>query len=53
MDKEEIKKNVQLILNEFIKQEIGNKITSFNMQGLTSTIMNVIDNGIKIVDKQE
>lgn len=50
MDKEEIKNNVQIILNEFLKQEMGNKITAFNMQGLTSTIMNVIDNGIKIVE---
>jgi hypothetical protein len=53
MDKEQIKKNVSIILKEFLKQEIGNKITSFNIQGLTNIIINTIDNGIQYVDKEE
>jgi len=53
MEKEEIKQNVAKILEEFVKQEMGNRITSFNMQGLTNIILNVIDNGIQTVNQDE
>jgi len=52
MEKEQIKKDVKTILNEFSRQEQGNRITAFNMQGLINTIMSVIDNGIKVVERE-
>lgn len=50
MEKEQIKQDVTKVIGEFLKQEMGNRITTFNMQGLSNVLMNVIDNGIQIVE---
>ena len=51
--KEEIKKNVKLVLDNFVNQEMGNKVTMFNMQGLVATLLSVIDNGIQISENKQ
>ena len=41
--KESIKKEVIALIAEFHKQEAGNKITLFNINGLIMAIVNAID----------
>ena len=36
---EKITKTVSEVMNRFVEQEQGNKVTVFNMQGLTSVLL--------------
>ena len=41
--KEEIKEKIGEVLQVFVEQELGNKITHFNMQGLLIVLMSKVD----------
>ena len=42
MYKKELAEDIQRILDEFFKQEFGNKLTVFNMKGLMVDISNAM-----------
>jgi hypothetical protein len=42
MYKDELADDIQMILDEFFKQEFGNKLTVFNMKGLMVDISNAM-----------
>lgn len=42
MYKKELAEDIQRILDEFFKQEFGNKLTVFNMKGLILQISNAM-----------
>ena len=42
MYKDELAEDVQKILDDFFKQEFGNKLTVFNMKGLILQISNAM-----------
>ena len=41
---EELTKKIQEILNQFLREEIGNRISQFSMKGLRDTIIPEIKN---------
>ncbi len=43
MTVEEIKKNIENILNQFVKEELGNRLSQFAFIGLRSLIMGEVD----------
>ncbi len=44
---DQIKKNLGVILQVFLKSETGNKVTAFNIAGLSSMIMGAVDGKVK------
>ena len=42
MYKDELAEDIQAILDQFFKQEFGNKLTVFNMKGLMVDISNAM-----------
>ncbi len=42
MYKDELAEDIQKIMDEFFKQEFGNKLTVFNMKGLMVSISNAM-----------
>jgi len=40
---EKIKEKMAEVLQAFVQQELGNKITQFNMQGLTMIMFSALD----------
>lgn len=40
---EKIKEKISEVLNTFVSQEVGNKITQFNMQGLVMILFTELD----------
>lgn len=48
MYKDELATDIQKILEEFFKQEFGNKLTVFNMKGLMVDINKaLVENGVE------
>ncbi len=43
MKKSEVKENVTKILNQFLQEEIGNKLSQFAVIALTNLTLDVID----------
>jgi len=41
--KEQIKGKIGEVMNAFVEQELGNKVTQFNIQGLVMVLMSEID----------
>ena len=41
---EELVKKIQVILNQFIGEELGNRLSQFAMKGLRDTLINEIRN---------
>ena len=48
LDQNKLKADIQRIMQVFIQNENGNKITQFNMMGLTNMLMGVIDGTVVI-----
>lgn len=51
MDVFKIKSDIQKVLQVFAQNEIGNKLTQFNLMGLSNMIMGVID-GTVVIQQQ-
>ena len=45
-DMDEIKKTISVLLQNFAKEEAGNKVTSNNMAGLSMNLMMALDGNI-------
>jgi hypothetical protein len=43
IEKERLKKEVDNVLKDFLKLEAGNRVTIFNMEGLSAVLMAVFD----------
>lgn len=43
MKKSEVKENVNKILNQFLQEEVGNRLSQFAVIALTNLILDVID----------
>lgn len=43
MYKDEIKDDLMTLLNQFLNEEHGNKVTTFSMNGLVSAIQNIFN----------
>lgn len=48
MENEQLKRNVAAIMQAFTQQEMGNKITNFNMGGLAQMLLGVIDGSVTV-----
>jgi hypothetical protein len=48
MENEELKQNIMALMQAFTNQELGNKITTFNMSGLANMLMGVIDGNVQL-----
>lgn len=53
MEPIELKKNVERILDQFIKEEIGNRLSQFSMISLKNIILNEIDKATPVTEKKE
>ena len=43
MDKEQFKKGLVTIMQDFFQEEHGNRVTSNNIEGLTAKLINLVD----------
>ena len=48
MNVNKIKLDIQRLMQVFIQNEMGNKITQFNMMGLTNMILGVVDGTVQV-----
>ena len=47
-NKEQLKRNIAAVMQAFTQQEMGNKITNFNMGGLAQMLIGLIDGKVTI-----
>ena len=48
MDNDKLKLDVQRVLQVFAQNEMGNKLTQFNLMGLTQMVLGVIDGTVVV-----
>jgi hypothetical protein len=51
MNNEKLKMDIQRVMQVFAQNEMGNKLTQFNLMGLTNMLMGVID-GTVVIQQQ-
>ena len=51
MNNDKLKMDIQKVMQVFTQNEMGNKVTQFNMMGLTNMILGVIDGTVVVSDK--
>jgi hypothetical protein len=49
---EELKKNIEAILDQFAKEELGNRLSQFAMISLKDLVIGEIDKAIKFKNKE-